>query len=67
VEFVPLYQSWASSFESFNQRFAIPIEKFQDKQVRSKLKTHSTIPVAAHENQVLEELPSVPKFCCMWS
>lgn len=47
------------SFESFNQRFAIPIEKFQDKQVRSKLKKLiQPFPLRRTKNQVLEELPS---------
>lgn len=47
------------SFESFNQRFAIPIEKFQDKQVRSKLKKLiQPFLLRRTKNQVLEELPS---------
>jgi SNF2 family DNA or RNA helicase len=47
------------SFESFNQRFAIPIEKFQDKQVRSKLKKLiQPFLLRRLKNQVLEELPS---------
>lgn len=38
------------SFESFNQRFAIPIEKFQDKSsTQQTQKTHSTIPVASYK------------------
>nr|WP_042342577.1 DEAD/DEAH box helicase [Calothrix sp. PCC 7507] len=47
------------SFESFNQRFAIPIEKFQDKQVRNKLKKLiQPFLLRRLKNQVLEELPS---------
>jgi SNF2 family DNA or RNA helicase len=47
------------SFESFNQRFAIPIEKFQDKQVRNKLKKLiQPFLLRRTKNQVLEELPS---------
>src|SRR5579883_2292383 len=47
------------SFESFNQRFAIPIEKFQDKQVRSKLKKLiQPFVLRRTKNQVLQELPS---------
>lgn len=47
------------SFESFNQCFAIPIEKFQDKQVRSKLKKLiQPFLLRRTKNQVLEELPS---------
>ncbi len=47
------------SFESFNQRFAIPIEKFQDKQVRSKLKKLiQPFLLRRTKNQVLEELPN---------
>ncbi len=46
------------SFESFNQRFAIPIEKFQDKQARSKLKKLvQPFLLRRTKNQVLEELP----------
>lgn len=47
------------SFESFNQRFAIPIEKFQDKQARNKLKKLiQPFLLRRTKNQVLEELPS---------
>lgn len=47
------------SFESFNQRFAIPIEKFQDKQARSKLKKLiQPFLLRRMKNQVLEELPN---------
>lgn len=47
------------SLESFNQRFAIPIEKFQDKQARSKLKKLiQPFLLRRIKNQVLEELPS---------
>ncbi|BAY95863.1 MULTISPECIES: DEAD/DEAH box helicase [unclassified Tolypothrix] len=47
------------SFESFNQRFAIPIEKFQDKLVRNKLKKLiQPFLLRRLKNQVLEELPS---------
>ncbi|MBD2770910.1 DEAD/DEAH box helicase [Iningainema tapete] len=47
------------SYESFNQRFAIPIEKFQDKQVRSKLKKLiQPFLLRRTKNQVLEELPN---------
>jgi SNF2 family DNA or RNA helicase len=47
------------SFESFNQRFAIPIEKFQDKQARNKLKKLiQPFLLRRLKNQVLEELPS---------
>ncbi|MGJ5674326.1 MAG: DEAD/DEAH box helicase [Nostochopsis sp.] len=47
------------SVESFNQRFAIPIEKFQDKQVRNKLKKLiQPFLLRRLKNQVLEELPS---------
>jgi len=47
------------SFESFNQRFAIPIEKFQAQQVRSKLKKLiQPFLLRRTKNQVLEELPS---------
>ncbi|AHJ28597.1 DEAD/DEAH box helicase [Nodularia spumigena CS-584] len=46
------------SFESFNQRFAIPIEKFQDKQARNKLKKLiQPFLLRRTKNQVLEELP----------
>lgn len=47
------------SFESFNQRFAIPIEKFQDKLARNKLKKLiQPFLLRRLKNQVLEELPS---------
>lgn len=47
------------SFESFNQRFAIPIEKYQDKQARNKLKKLiQPFLLRRTKNQVLEELPS---------
>ncbi len=47
------------SFESFNQRFAIPIEKYQDKVVRNKLKKLiQPFLLRRTKNQVLEELPS---------
>jgi len=47
------------SLEGFNQRFAIPIEKFQDKQARSKLKKLiQPFMLRRTKNQVLEELPS---------
>ena len=47
------------SFESFNQRFAIPIEKFQDKLVRSQLKKLiQPFLLRRTKNQVLSELPS---------
>jgi len=46
------------SFESFNQRFAIPIEKYQDKQARNKLKKLiQPFLLRRTKNQVLEELP----------
>jgi SNF2 family DNA or RNA helicase len=47
------------SFESFNQRFAIPIEKYQDKLARNKLKKLiQPFLLRRLKNQVLEELPS---------
>jgi superfamily II DNA or RNA helicase len=47
------------SLESFNQRFAIPIEKFQDKQARNSLKKLiQPFILRRTKNQVLEELPS---------
>ncbi len=47
------------SFESFNQRFAIPIEKFQDKEARSQLKKLiQPFLLRRTKNQVLQELPS---------
>ncbi|MBW4607297.1 MAG: DEAD/DEAH box helicase [Hassallia sp. WJT32-NPBG1] len=47
------------SFESFNQRFAIPIEKFQDKLARNKLKKLiQPFLLRRLKNQVLEELPN---------
>lgn len=46
------------SFESFNQRFAVKIEKFQDKQARNKLKKLiQPFLLRRTKNQVLEELP----------
>ncbi len=46
------------SWESFNQRFAIPIEKFQDKQVRHRLKKLiQPFLLRRTKTQVLEELP----------
>ncbi len=47
------------SLESFSQRFAIPIEKFQDKQARNRLKKLiQPFLLRRTKNQVLEELPS---------
>jgi superfamily II DNA or RNA helicase len=47
------------SLESFNQRFAIPIEKLQDKQARNRLKKLiQPFVLRRTKNQVLEELPS---------
>ncbi|MBE9249017.1 DEAD/DEAH box helicase [Dolichospermum sp. LEGE 00240] len=47
------------SFESFNQRFANPIERYQDKQARNKLKKLiQPFLLRRTKNQVLEELPS---------
>jgi SNF2 family DNA or RNA helicase len=47
------------SFESFNQRFAVPIEKYQDKIARNKLKKLiQPFLLRRTKNQVLEELPS---------
>jgi SNF2 family DNA or RNA helicase len=47
------------SFESFNQRFATPIEKYQDKLARNKLKKLiQPFLLRRTKNQVLEELPS---------
>jgi SNF2 family DNA or RNA helicase len=47
------------SFDSFNQRFAIPIEKYQDKQARNKLKKLiQPFLLRRTKNQVLQELPS---------
>lgn len=47
------------SLESFNQRFAVPVEKFQDKQARNKLKKLiQPFLLRRTKNQVLEELPS---------
>lgn len=46
------------SFESFNKRFAIPIEKFQDKLVRHRLKKLiQPFLLRRMKTQVLEELP----------
>jgi SNF2 family DNA or RNA helicase len=47
------------SFDNFNQRFAVPIEKYQDKQARSKLKKLiQPFLLRRTKNEVLEELPS---------
>lgn len=47
------------SFESFNERFANPIEKFQDKGARTKLKKLiQPFILRRTKNQVLESLPS---------
>lgn len=47
------------SFENFNQRFAIPIEKWKDKQARNQLKKLiQPFLLRRTKNQVLEELPS---------
>ncbi|MHC5673520.1 DEAD/DEAH box helicase [Nostoc sp.] len=47
------------SFESFNQRLATPIEKYQDKLARNKLKKLiQPFLLRRTKNQVLEELPS---------
>jgi superfamily II DNA or RNA helicase len=47
------------SLESFNQRFAIPIERYQDKQARNRLKTLiQPFLLRRSKNQVLQELPS---------
>ncbi len=47
------------SFESFNQRFANPIERYQDKQARNKLKKLiQPFLLRRTKNQVLQELPS---------
>ncbi|HLP87475.1 MAG TPA: DEAD/DEAH box helicase [Nostocaceae cyanobacterium] len=47
------------SLESFNQRFANPIERYQDKQARNKLKKLiQPFLLRRTKNQVLEELPS---------
>lgn len=47
------------SFENFNQRFATPIEKYQDKLARNKLKKLiQPFLLRRTKNQVLEELPS---------
>jgi SNF2 family DNA or RNA helicase len=46
------------SAESFNERFAIPIERFQDHQVRNKLKKLvKPFILRRTKSQVLEELP----------
>ncbi len=48
-----------SSLERFNQRFAIPIEKYQDKTARNQLKKLiQPFLLRRTKNQVLEELPS---------
>jgi superfamily II DNA or RNA helicase len=47
------------SLESFNQRFAFPIEKFSDKQARNRLKKLiQPFLLRRTKNQVLQELPS---------
>ncbi|KAM3093659.1 DEAD/DEAH box helicase [Phormidesmis sp. 146-12] len=47
------------SLESFNQRFATPIEKYGDKQARNQLKKLiQPFLLRRTKNQVLEELPS---------
>ncbi len=47
------------SLESFNQRFAVPIEKFQDKQARQRLKKLiQPFLLRRTKTQVLSELPS---------
>jgi len=47
------------SWDSFNQRFATPIEKFQDKLVRNQLKKLiQPFVLRRTKNQVLAELPS---------
>jgi superfamily II DNA or RNA helicase len=47
------------SLESFNQRFAIPIERYQDKQARNRLKKLiQPFILRRTKSQVLEELPS---------
>ncbi|MEM7579896.1 MAG: DEAD/DEAH box helicase, partial [Cyanobacteria bacterium P01_A01_bin.80] len=47
------------SRESFNQRFAVPIEKFQDKQARQRLKKLiQPFLLRRTKTQVLSELPS---------
>jgi superfamily II DNA or RNA helicase len=47
------------SLESFNQRFAVPIEKYQDKQARNRLKKLiQPFLLRRTKNQVLAELPS---------
>lgn len=48
-----------SSLESFNQRFAVPIERYGDKQARYRLKKLiQPFLLRRSKNQVLEELPS---------
>lgn len=47
------------SLESFNQRFATPIERYQDKQARNRLKKLiQPFILRRTKSQVLEELPS---------
>jgi SNF2 family DNA or RNA helicase len=47
------------SLESFNQRFATPIERYQDKQARNRLKKLvQPFLLRRTKSQVLEELPS---------
>jgi superfamily II DNA or RNA helicase len=47
------------SLESFNQRFAVPIERYQDKAARQQLKKLiQPFLLRRTKNQVLEELPS---------
>ncbi|NET37097.1 MAG: DEAD/DEAH box helicase [Cyanothece sp. SIO1E1] len=48
-----------SSLERFNQQFAVPIERYQDKQARNKLKKLiQPFLLRRTKTQVLEELPS---------
>jgi SNF2 family DNA or RNA helicase len=46
------------SLDSFNQRFAIPIERYQDQQARQRLKNCFSRFCCATKTQVLAELPS---------
>ncbi|AFZ00227.1 DEAD/DEAH box helicase [Calothrix sp. PCC 6303] len=47
------------SFDSFNQKFAVPIEKYQDKAARTKLKKLvQPFLLRRIKNEVLQELPS---------
>jgi SNF2 family DNA or RNA helicase len=48
-----------SSLENFNQRFAVPIERYQDKPARNQLKKLiQPFLLRRTKNQVLQELPS---------